>query len=517
MLSENKTLSKKVNEDIVPSMTTLNKLSSTIFESKHLLKNWVIFEKKINTPKKLRLIKINQTIYIDTKYELKNLSLQWSEEDKLKMSQIFNMSDSWFSQQKEIMNQLNSEEQYDDTEFNTKYMPFVNEGEPLMDLGDDLKNQIDQLYLIKNNALVAYNFELDKSFQLFTNRIIISGFILLVMVVLIAFLLVNSLLTPLNSIRRLITQMSKGELPKEKKYSSTDEIGQMGNALNDLISGLKRKAEFAREIETGNFHGTFKSESNTDLLGNSLLAMRNSLADAAKHETIRRKENEERHWITQGITEFNNIIREQSGSQEEFALTAVNKLTRYTNSQVGGIYIVNDSDPENIYLGLIAFYAYDRYKYVNKKILPGENLVGQCYLEKDTIYLTDIPKGYIKIISGLGQEEAKSVLIVPLIINEKIYGVAELASVEIFEPYQIEFVEKVSEILAATFSTIQINIQTANLLQESQEKSEILELQEKESLQIIDNLIIEIDNLKMQNLELKDNLKELNQIDKKAE
>ena len=63
MLSENNEMTSKVNEDIVPSMSTLNKLSSTVFESKHLLKNWVLFEKKNNTPKKLRLIKINQTIY----------------------------------------------------------------------------------------------------------------------------------------------------------------------------------------------------------------------------------------------------------------------------------------------------------------------------------------------------------------------------------------------------------------------------------------------------------------------
>jgi len=512
MLKENRELTTKVNNDIVPSMSTLNKFSSTIFESKHLLKNWVLFEKKSNTPKKLRLIKINQNIYIDTKYELKNLSQNWEQSERQKLDQIFDLADSWFTQQKKIMKNLNSPGKYENPEFYSKYTKSIEEGGPLMDLADNIKKQIDEMHSEKKDTLLSYNVEMEKSFLTFTNRIIISGIILIIMVLLIAFLFVRSMLTPLNYIRGVILSMSKGELPKKEVFTSTDEIGQMGKALNSLILGLKQKAEFAKEIESGNFEGKFEISGKNDVLGNSLLAMRNSLADAAKHESIRRKENEERSWVTQGITEFNEIIREHSGTKEDFALVAINKLTRYTNSQVGGLYVLNESDEENIFLELIAFYAYDRHKFFEQKVFLGENLIGQCYLEKDTIFLTDIPKSYIKISSGLGQEDAKSILIVPLIINEKVYGIVELASLNVFDAYQIEFVEKVSEILASTISTIQINLHTKQLLEETHEKSEILEQHEKESIKNIERLNIELEEIRLTNKELKQKNKELQNI-----
>ena len=262
-------------------------------------------------------------------------------------------------------------------------------------------------------------------------------------------------------------------------------------------------------IETGNFKGEFEISGKNDVLGNSLIEMKNSLAEATKHEAIRREENEERSWITQGISEFNEIIREHSASQEEFSLVAINKLTRYTDSQVGGLYILNDSDEEEIFLDLIAFYAYDRHKFLEQKILPGENLIGQCYLEKDTIFITDIPKNYINISSGLGKDDAKSVLIVPLIINEKVYGIVELASLNVYQAYQIEFIEKVGEILASTISTIQINLQTTQLLEETHEKSEILEQQEKESIKSIEQLNIELEERNVINKQLNQKILEL--------
>ncbi len=509
MLSQNKELTHKVNNDIVPSMSNLNKLSSIVFESKHLLKNWVLFEKETNTPEKHRLIKINQKKYIDTKSDLKQLSKTWNENEQLKLEQVFTLADSWFSQQKDLMKRLNSPEKYEDSNFNLKFYNLVQEGGPLMDLGDNIKSQIDEMYSTKKNILLSYNNKMEKSFLTFTNRIIISGIIVLIMVILITFLFVNSMLVPLNSIRRVISSMSEGELPKKEIYTSTDEIGQMGKVLNELIIGLRQKAEFAKEIEGGNFTGSFKVSGKKDLLGNSLLAMRNSLAEADKHESLRRKENEERSWITQGISEFNDIIREHSGTQEQFALTSINKLTRYTNSQVGGFYLLNESDPENIFLELAAFYAYDRHKFFEEKILPGENLIGQCYYEKDTIFLTDIPAGYIKISSGLGKEDARSLIIVPLIYNNKIYGIIELASINIFEPYQIEFIERVGEIIASTISNIRLNKQKSHFIDEIKETSDI-RIVSKNKFDIdneLEELISENNELIKENEELRKQLK----------
>ena len=516
IITENQELTKKVNNTIVPSMTELNKFSFIIFESKHLIKNWVLYEKSSNTQKKIRLKQINQKTYFGIKYDLKNLSKEWNEDEQLKLTQIFILADNYFMQLDDIMRNLNSPKKYNEPDFESHYIHLIEDQNPLMDLAENIKVQIDEMYSAKRDILLSYNVKMENSFVIFSNRIIISGIVLVLMVLIIAFLFVNSMLTPLNYIRKIIKSMSLGELPAKTIKTSSDEIGQMGLALKNLISGLKDKANFAKDIEKGNFQSFFKVSGKNDIMGNSLLTMRDSLAEAAKFEKIREKENEERSWSSQGISEFNNLIREQSGTPEEFALVTINKLTRYTKSQVGGFYILNEKDEKNIFLELIAFYAYDRHKFFENKILPGQNLVGQCFIEKDTIYITDIPENYIKISSGLGKDNPKSILIVPLIINEKVFGVVELASLDVIEPYKIQFVEKVGEILASTIATIQINIQTANLLEESNEKSEILERQEKENIKNIERLNKELEDsyktaeqTNTKNKELKETIKEL--------
>jgi methyl-accepting chemotaxis protein len=517
ILKENRELSKKVNNDIVPTMTVLSKYSFIIYESKQLIKNWVVYDTSSNTPKKSRLLMIIQKNYPEIRYELKNLYQNQPEEERLTIEQLFNLSDNYFLGVEEIIKTLNSPEKYNEPEVYDQFVEIINDDSPLMDLSDNIKNQIDEIYLKKKEQLVILNTNLESTFISIVNRIILSGLLILIMVIVIAFLFINSTISPLNKLRRIIVSLSKGELPDKQITISNDEIGEISSALNDLITGLKNKADFAEAIKKGSFTSTFIKSGDNDILGNSLIAMRESLSKASEEEFYRRQENEQRAWITQGITEFNSIIREHSETTEEFAGVTINKLTRYTNSKIGGFYIVNESNYESVFLELIAFYAYERNKFFNSKIYPGQNLIGQCYLEKESIFMTDIPRNYIKVSSGIGKEDPKSILITPLMINEKVYGVIELASINVFEHYQIEFVEKVGEIIASTIASIQINTNTAHLLEESKEKSEILEFKEKENRLILEKLNQEVEEVRSENLMLKNALALLKESDKNVE
>lgn len=492
-LENNKLVTKQASENIVPSMTVLNSFSNLVFESTHLLKNWVLYEKEKNTPKKERLREINQIEYSRIKSELRVLSQYWNEEEQLKSEQILNLSDNYFLLIEELMRKLNSPEKYEEVDFEERYAISVQDGTPMMDLAENIQNQTEEMFITKRNELLSYNSSMETSFNSFLNTLVITGILLISVILIIAFFLINSLLIPINKIKSSIRSLATGEFPKQKIQTSTDEIGETVVVLDKLTDGLREKANFAKDIEKGNFNSYFTTGGKNDLLGNSLLAMRDSLAKAVEEEKVRRKENEERNWSTQGISEFNVLIRDHSGNPEDFALVTINKLTRYTESQVGGFYMLNEKNKEDIFLELIAFYAYDRHKFFEMQIPPGQGLVGQAYLEKDTIFISDVPETYIKISSGLGKKSPKSILIVPLIVNEKVYGVVELASFEVFEKYKIEFVEKVGEILASTIATIQINQQTAQILEESREKSEILEHQEKESMKNIEMLNNELE------------------------
>ena len=137
---------------------------------------------------------------------------------------------------------------------------------------------------------------------------------------------------------------------------------------------------------------------------------------------------------------------------------------------------------------MVSAYAWDRKKYLTKTIEIGEGLVGQAAIEKGTIYLTDVPDNYVSITSGLGDANPRSILIVPLLFNDELFGVMEFASFKPYQNFEIEFVEKLAEIVASTISRANINKQTQKLLKDSQKLTEELRTQEEEMRQNLEEM-----------------------------
>ena len=98
----------------------------------------------------------------------------------------------------------------------------------------------------------------------------------------------------------------------------------------------------------------------------------------------------------------------------------------------------------------------------------GDGLAGVCFFEKQSIYLTDVPENYITISSGLGEALPRNIFIVPIIADEKVEGVIELASFHLLKPYQTEMVEQMVKSIGITLSGMRINNQTKTLLEQSQ-------------------------------------------------
>jgi transcriptional regulator with GAF, ATPase, and Fis domain len=163
-------------------------------------------------------------------------------------------------------------------------------------------------------------------------------------------------------------------------------------------------------------------------------------------------------------------------------------MVRYTNSNQGGIFIVNDNDKDKPFLEMTSCYAYDRQKFLKKRIEVGEGLVGRCYQEQEKIYLTEIPNDYIKITSGLGDNNPSCLLLIPLAYNDNIFGIMEIASFNEYQDFEIEFIERIGESIAATISSVKANIQTAILLEQSQQQAEEMSSQEEEMRQNMEEL-----------------------------
>jgi GAF domain-containing protein len=166
----------------------------------------------------------------------------------------------------------------------------------------------------------------------------------------------------------------------------------------------------------------------------------------------------------------------------------IKHLTDYVNANQGGVFILNENDKTNPHLELISCYAYERKKYQNKIVEIGEGLVGQAYLEKETIYITDIPKDYIQITSGLGGAAPVCILIVPIKNNNSVEGVLEIASFNVFQEHEVAFIEKLAENIASALSNLKTNEKTKTLLHESQVQGEQLRSQEEEMRQNMEEL-----------------------------
>lgn len=339
-----------------------------------------------------------------------------------------------------------------------------------------------------NLHLTKYENEVNKSYSDLKQNIVFNTFLIIILVFIISVVMIRALVVPIKRIKKRIQMMSQGILPKKKLKVRSDEIGEMAKALNQLVNGLEDTSKFSIEIGKGNYSSGFKPMSEKDVLGTSLIKMQESLKNADEERKIREEEDRQRSWATQGIAIFSEIVRKSNDDLEELSYTVISEIVKYLDANQGGLFIINDEDKENVYIELSAAYAYERRKYLEKKIEIGVGIVGQCVKEGETIYMTDIPSNYMKITSGLGDENPTSLLVVPLKLNEQIFGVLEIASFYELKKYQIDFVEKIGETIASTISNVKISNNTAKLLKESQEISEQMAQQEEEMRQTIEEM-----------------------------
>ena len=298
----------------------------------------------------------------------------------------------------------------------------------------------------------------------------------------------KNIVPPLIQFREYITKLGIGELPPTFEIKGQSELREIAGALNNLTDNLKRTKEFVNEVGKGNLESQISVFNNQGELGRSLLEMREELQKIAKERETQEIEDRKRNWGAQGVARFSEILRNFSDNQEELSFHVLKELVEYLEAVQGMLYIINDSEPENKFLELMAVYAYSRRKFMEKRIELGEGIAGQCALEKQTVYLVELPQGHFEISTALGLSEPKSVLIVPLQLNNDIFGVVEIASFKTMEAYQIEFAEKIAETVASSISNAKITSQTSKLLEESKRQAEELASKEEEMRQNMEEL-----------------------------
>jgi PAS domain S-box-containing protein len=264
------------------------------------------------------------------------------------------------------------------------------------------------------------------------------------------------------------------------------EIQVISSKLEKEQQQSDKVLNFTKNLINDHLEAEYILRNEKDSLGQSLINLRDNLKNNKQIEDTRRKEDEQRNWVAEGLAKFGEILRHDNDDIKKLSYNIIYSLVKYLKANQGGFFILHDDGDK--FFEMTACYAYDRKKFADKRIEWGDGLISTSVMEKGTIYLTNLPQNYVSITSGLGHSTPKSLLITPLIINEQVHGVIEVASFLELEKYQIEFVEKVAESIASTLSTVKINIRTARLLRESREQAEILASQEEQMRQNMEEL-----------------------------
>lgn len=265
--------------------------------------------------------------------------------------------------------------------------------------------------------------------------------------------------------------------------------------IQNSIENLKKTSSFIKSIASGDYAVTWQgltseNESlNTDNLTGDLIKMRDQMKKV--------KESDERRiWSTEGLAKFSDVARSNQSDLEKLSNEVIRFLTKHMRAQQGSLFLLQDDENQEPYLSLASCYAFDKKKFLEKRIEIGSGLIGQAYLEGSTMVLKQIPNGYIKITSGMGDATPTSLVIVPMKYNERVEAVLELASFEEFQAHEIEFLEKAGEVIASSVYSTKTNERTTRLLTATQQQTEMLKAQEEELRQNMEEMQATQENMK---------------------
>ena len=286
----------------------------------------------------------------------------------------------------------------------------------------------------------------------------------------------------------------------------TEQMGILGAqnvfSLNSRLSSMDRNIAFAEEISRGNLEAQYGEGEQADEMGSSLLSMREGLLDASQRE-----ENEK--YKNVGIAEVSDILRKHMGDLDELTGQVLTKLVKYLGANQGGLMLIREEGGESFF-EMVACYAYERRKFVEKRIELTEGLIGASFQERDIIYMTDVPDNYVRITSGLGTANPGCLLIVPLMANEEIVGMIELASFDVLKNHQIDFVKRAAESIASTIVSARIGERTNSLLEEARKMTEEMQAQEEEMRQNMEEMQATQEEMRRAQHELREKESNLN-------
>jgi signal transduction histidine kinase/HAMP domain-containing protein/CheY-like chemotaxis protein len=294
---------------------------------------------------------------------------------------------------------------------------------------------------------------------------------------------INTMVDQLSSFAAEVTRVAR-EVGSEGRLGGQAEVEGVSGTwkrltenVNELAGNLTRQvraiAEVTSAVASGDLTRSISVEAQGEVaeLKDNINAMVQSL-----RETIRA--NQQQDWLKTNLARIAGMMQ----GHRDLAVVAelmMDELAPLVGAQHGTFFL---SEPVNgdTQLRLIAGYGLRADTTAPIQYRLGQSLIGQAARSKRSIVAADLPKGYVKISSGLGEAPPANLAVLPILFEDQVLGVIELASFTPFTPVQTDFLEQLTETLGVNFNTIIANARTDALLEESQRLTSELQARSEE-------------------------------------
>jgi serine phosphatase RsbU (regulator of sigma subunit) len=277
IVNDSRNRTETVVGQVMPSVAELKELNLLLQRSHTDISKWYYNKSFNDIDFRDDIRKIIKSDYPHKKAKLSEYAKRWPKEEVDQLHTVFDKTESLFQDyQNDIMNPLSTAEAYDDpTIYFQASFPFQECEENIK----EIYKKLDRLIRLKQKSAENETDAMYTQFKFLKTFVQLLGIFLVIGGLLVAIFTTRSITRPIQVLKKMLLSMGLGILPKERVSASRDEIGEMGNALNDLIRSMQHTTDFARETGAGNFEASYTPLSKDDSLGHALLKMRDDLAE----------------------------------------------------------------------------------------------------------------------------------------------------------------------------------------------------------------------------------------------
>jgi HAMP domain-containing protein/signal transduction histidine kinase/DNA-binding response OmpR family regulator len=260
----------------------------------------------------------------------------------------------------------------------------------------------------------------------------------------------------------------------------TENVNQLAQNLTTQVRSI---SEVASAVTKGDLTSTIRVEAKGEV--EALKDTINQMITNLRKTTLR---NQEQDWLKSNLAKFGQMLQ---GQRDLRTVTQriMSELAPVVSAHYGAFYMLQQTDEsQSEKLKLLASYGYSTTREVPDEFSIGESLVGQVALGKERIILSNIPSNYIKVSSGLGQHTPAHLIILPVLFENNVKAVIELASLDVFSETHLDFLDQLTESIGIVLNTIEANTRTEELLTQSQSLAGELKIQQEELRRTNDEL-----------------------------